>query len=66
LEKVHLTFRKVKDNSPTPIDYKTIELDYRLLQERPKKCSKTILWLVGPINKMQVTLKPLGKGEFDL
>ena len=28
--KVYLTFRKVKDYSPTPIDYRTIDLDYRL------------------------------------
>ena len=33
LGKVYLTFGKVKDYSPTPIDYKTIDLDYKLLEK---------------------------------
>jgi hypothetical protein len=53
---VHLTFKKVKDNSTTSKDYKTIDLDYRLLQERPKKRSKPHIMACGAINKMQVML----------
>ena len=51
----------VKDYSPTPIDYRTIDLEYKTLHEKgPKKRSKTTLWLVGPPTKFIMGWKCLG------
>jgi hypothetical protein len=42
-EKVRGTSLKVKVFTQTPVEYKSIELDYKLLLERPKKAVKDTL-----------------------
>jgi len=41
--KLGVTSLKVKVFTQTPVDYKSIELDYKILPERPKKAVKDTL-----------------------
>jgi len=49
----------------TPLDYKSNDLDYRLLQKHYKKRSKVKRSAQSTINKMVMGLKTLRKGVKD-
>jgi hypothetical protein len=63
---VDRTFRRQFDFTQTPLDYRSKDLDYRLLQEDCKKAVRGQRSAHSTINKMAMGLKTLRNGGQDL
>jgi hypothetical protein len=62
---VYWIFRKQKDFSSTPVVYKTIDLDFRLLQKSHKKAVRERMeWPAGSPVRGGRSLKALEDGAF--
>ena len=63
---VDRTFRRGIHFTQTPPDYKSDDLDYRLLQEHCKKRSEVKISAHSTINKLAMDLEILRNGGWDL
>jgi len=63
---VDRTFRRQFDFTQTPLDYRSNDLDYRLLQEDCKKAVRGQRSAHSTINKMAMGLETLRNGGQDL